>query len=317
MRWLSRIADRTHPLALPGAWVLASLVYFATVYQLRGSDSCCWENPAQLWGSILNYTFISAYLLAAVVYLERGHRDVVQQLAPLVDEQAAVSRALEGPQPWIVGVALLAGGLFGLSQYSGLLLNRLTEVNPWLDVSVFLANEVTWITVAFIAVCRVNDSLALRRLGRRVRIDLYNLASLKPIGSAAIRDVLVIMGALALMPLQALDAEFRLLNYRDGLVVGLVLSATLFLIPQTALHSAIRTSRAERVRALQEAVDRTDKSDVAVLEALVAHRDRIRHLPTWPLDLSLVGRVVFYLIIPPLAWIGAALMEMLVQNFVG
>jgi len=317
VRWLTRLADRTHPLALPGAWVAIYLCYFYLVYRAHGGASCCWTGAAQIWGSILNYVLITGYLLAAVVYLYRGHRDVVRQLAPLIDDQAAVTDALADPKSRAVGVALLAGALFGLSQYSGVLLNSLTTVNPWLDLSVFAANEITWLTVAFTAVCRVSDARSLRRLGRKVRVDLYDLSKLRPFGSAAIRDVLVIMGALALMPLQALDAEFRLINYRDGLIVGLTLSGLLFLIPQTGVRAAIRTAKAARLEMLQQAVDAADRRDVVQLESLVAHRDRIQHTSTWPLDLSLVGRVVFYLVIPPLAWVGAALVELMVDRLVG
>ncbi len=317
MRWLSRLADRTHPLALPGVWVAASLGYFYLIYRTEGTESCCWANSAQLLGSVLNYVLITGYLLGALVYLHRGHHDVVRQLAPLVDDPALVDGALKDPEPRKIGIALLIGGLFGLSQYDGVVLSSVVRVNPWLDLSVVVANVITWLTVAFTAVCRLSDSLSLRRLGSYVRVDLYDLSRLKPFGSAAIRDVLVIMGALALMPLQALDAEFRLVNYRDGLIVGLTLAAILFVIPQSGVRGAIRAGKEARLSALQAAVDSADRQDVARLEALVAHRDRIQHTSTWPLDLSLIGRVVFYLVIPPLAWVGAALVELMVDRLVG
>ncbi|MGD8417313.1 MAG: hypothetical protein PVH91_09665 [Pseudomonadales bacterium] len=38
-------------------------------------------------------------------------------------------------------------------------------------------------------------------------------------------------------------------------------------------------------------------------------------LSNWPLDLSLVSRVAVYLVIPPLAWVGAAVVENVVQRF--
>ena len=316
MRWLTRIADRTHPLALPGVWVVLSLCYFYLIYRIAGSNSCCWDNPAQLLGGILNYVLITGYLLAAVVYLHRDHREAVRQLAPLVDDPAVVNDALADPKPAHIGWSLLLGALFGLSQYSGVLLTSLPAVNPRLDLSVFAANEITWLAVAFTAVCRLSDALSLRRLGLRVRVDLYDLSRLKPFGSAAIRNVLVIMGALALMPLQALDAEFRLVNYRDGLIIGLTLAAFLFVIPQSGVRTSILRGKSERLRVLQDEVDAADRRDVVRLESLVAHRDRIRHTSTWPLDLSLISRVVFYLIIPPLAWVGAALVEMMVEEFV-
>ena len=52
------------------------------------------------------------------------------------------------------------------------------------------------------------------------------------------------------------------------------------------------------------------------LESLLAHRDRLREQSTWPLSTALVSRVFLYLIIPPLAWAGAALVELLVDRLI-
>lgn len=316
MRWLNLLADRTHPLALPGVWVVVSLSYFYAIFSSAGGESCCWENTAQLWGAILNSCLITAYLFAAGVYLYRGHRAAVRTITPLVADPASVNDALADPGGWPVMLAALLGGGYGLLQFGGLLTGSIVRTNPPLDLSMVVASVVMWGTIAFFSACRVSDALALRRLGSRMQIDLYDLNRLKPFGRVAIRDVLAVMGALALMPLQALDAEFRLINYRDGLIVGLVISCVLFLLPQSGIRQAVQAAKAARVAELQHDVDGMDRADVAGLEALVAHRDRVRHLPSWPLDLSLIGRVVFYLIIPPLAWVGAALVEMMVEGFV-
>jgi hypothetical protein len=50
--------------------------------------------------------------------------------------------------------------------------------------------------------------------------------------------------------------------------------------------------------------------------ALLDRRAYIHSANTWPMDIRSLGRLLFYLTIPPLAWIGAALVEMLVQGFV-
>ena len=55
----------------------------------------------------------------------------------------------------------------------------------------------------------------------------------------------------------------------------------------------------------------------ARLETLLAHRDRLRAVRTWPLSTGLISRVLLYLVIPPLAWAGAAVVERMVDRFLG
>jgi hypothetical protein len=159
--------------------------------------------------------------------------------------------------------------------------------------------------------------MGLRSLGLATPVDVYRLNLLKPFARVAVRSVLLVMGAMALMPLQALDAEFRMDNYVFGLAIGLPLAVTLFLLPLTGIRRSILAARQARESELQAAIDAADRSAIPELEALVAHRDRVRAISSWPLDFSLMFRVAFYLIIPPLAWVGAALVETLVQGFIG
>ena len=60
-----------------------------------------------------------------------------------------------------------------------------------------------------------------------------------------------------------------------------------------------------------------DSESLQYLNALLDRRSFLRSVHTWPLDLESASRVAFYLVIPPLAWVGAALVEMFVTSFVG
>jgi hypothetical protein len=117
------------------------------------------------------------------------------------------------------------------------------------------------------------------------------------------------------MPLQSLDAEFRWVNYQTGLIFGTISASILFYLPVSGVHDGIREAKARRLEEIQSLIGAIDQSNVASLESLIAHRERILHLSAWPLDLSILSRVGFYLIIPPLAWVGAALVETLVQGY--
>ncbi len=316
MRWLIRIANRTHPLVLPGVWVLVTLGASAHFLSDPGLVSCCWDNTTQMWGSALTYILIPGYLMAAFPFLYRSHRDTVRVLRPMVTDAGEVDLALEDLSSRAAITAALAGLLFGAAQFAQTLFSDAVQMNPRSDYPLIIGNTLLWAIVAAVTVGRIRDALAMRRLGRRLQVDLYDLSQVRPIGRAAIRDVLVVMGALAFMPLQSLDAEFRWVNYHTGLAVGLVSSALLFYLPMSGARQAIRTAKLARLAQLQGIVDTADRDQVAALEALIAHRDRIQHLSTWPVDLSILSRVGLYLIIPPLAWVGAALVETLVQGYI-
>ena len=209
----------------------------------------------------------------------------------------------------------MAGAIFGLSQYA-VVLSTPSLLHPVPDIPLIIGNVLLWIVVGGLTVSRMQDVLAMRRLGRNLNVDLYNLKALRPIGRSAVVDVLVVMGALAFMPLQSLDAEFNWGNYQAGLFFGLIGSVLIFYLPLSGVHVQINEAKAARLLALQEQIDAQDRADAVTLEALVAHRDRVAHLSSWPVDLSILSRVGFYLIIPPLAWVGAALVETLVQGYI-
>ena len=299
MRWLIRIADHTHPLLLPGVWVLTTLA--ACTFFLRASTtSCCWDNVPQMWGSALTFVLIPGYLMAAFPYLYRSHRDTVRALKALVPDVRTVDLALGDVSNRIVLWAAMVGLIFGTLQFAEVLFGSDFEVSPIPDYPLIIGNILLWTAVAAITTGRLRDALAMRRLGRQLQIDLYDLSQIRPIGRAAVRDVLVVMGALAFMPL----------------AVGLVSSALLFYLPLSGVREAVRKVKSIRIDVLQNAIDSVSRDDVADLEVLVAHRERIQHLSTWPVDLSILSRVGLYLIIPPLAWVGAALVETLVQGYI-
>jgi len=113
----------------------------------------------------------------------------------------------------------------------------------------------------------------------------------------------------AIMPLQSLDAEFRWSNYQAGLLVSLPAALLFFLLPLWGVHRALWTQRKQRLAELQVSINRCDRRDIVRLDALVEHRHRVAAMSTWPFDLQLLSRTLFYLVIPPLAWVGAALVE--------
>ena len=67
---------------------------------------------------------------------------------------------------------------------------------------------------------------------------------------------------------------------------------------------------------IRQASKAIEPAAVADLETLLQRRERVLAAPTWPVDIAILQRLLFYIIIPPLAWVGAALVEMFVDGFV-
>ena len=56
-----------------------------------------------------------------------------------------------------------------------------------------------------------------------------------------------------------------------------------------------------------------ESADIDTLSPLLAYRREITQLSTWPFTMGSMTTLAFYLIIPPLTWAGAALIENLVD----
>jgi hypothetical protein len=56
-----------------------------------------------------------------------------------------------------------------------------------------------------------------------------------------------------------------------------------------------------------------DHARLEKINNLLDHRQHMRRVSDWPLDIGALSRLGFYLIIPPLTWIGAALIENIVD----
>ncbi len=316
MRWLLRIAERRHALVIPAVWLLLSLGYFTVVVGSSSGQSRVWESPAEIWGAVLVYCIVPAYLLFCAPFQWRRSSAAAADIGLLVGDPAGARVEILEPGFRVIATGTLLGMLYGLSQFLQTLPMLRGSGNPWLDFSMMGANVLLWTVGGWVLAWRLYAGRGLRRLGSVTRVDLYDLETLRPFARVAMLDVLVVMGTMALMPLQSLDAEFRWSNYEAGLLVTVPAAVVFFVLPLWGVHRRMVETRAERLAELQAQINGCARDDIARLDTLVAHRDRIRGIRTWPLDMSVVFRALFYLVIPPLAWVGAALVENLVERII-
>jgi hypothetical protein len=313
-------------LAVAGAMMVAlAVVYWATGVLHPTALPAYADSPREIIGMGLLLVLVPPYLVAA------GHLGQRRSLA-LLAEARTQTRAPEGRaevdaatdavrnalhRSWHGGLAF--GFFMGLLNTQPLAAIR--GALPVLEVSITFGQMLMWLTIGLTVAARVTIAGAFRRVAEVVDLDLFHPDHPRAVTRSGVVDVVIVVGALLLAPLQSLDAEFRWYNYQNGLLVGIPATVFALVSPLLPLQRRHRRARDARLTAVERQIEgltaggdppATPEASVR-LEALLAHRDRLRGARTWPLSMRLLSRVVLYLVIPPLAWAGAAVVERMVD----
>jgi hypothetical protein len=188
-------------------------------------------------------------------------------------------------------------------------------------ISVFLGQLVLWVCGGLLLSIRLYVGRQFYELGKTIKIFIFEQSILEPFARVGMMDVVIVAGGLAIAVVQSIDAQFRIENYATALLVAVPAGAALLIRPLWSLHRRLaerkQTLLAEACQQLETGSDKSNAADVAVLESLLRRRDRIKAIQTWPLDVAIWRRLFFYELIPPLAWSSAALVEVVIENFLG
>ena len=329
LKWFITIAEKSSFLVIP-AFVSTLLIalffssYLTTTNPLSTSATSEVISVRQMLGTMLLFALLSGYLIFVVLVQRSGSHDALKVIKALVHKNAPtdpyqplvedVQTKLNTLGMWTLPILFLAA-VWGVYQNVGVLqvIWETQQVN-FIDVVFIFSGCITWVLIAFVLCWRVPVSVAISRLSEHTPINLYEMHDLKPLGRISTTDVLLVAGAMAFMPLQALDAEFRLVNYIAGSVVGIVSALALFFLPLLGIRKNIMEEKRKRLETLQTELATVHLEDTQRLEMVSAHIERITSIPSWPMDLRLVARVFSYLIIPPMAWIAAAFVENFIDS---
>ena len=222
VKWFFHFVDRTHILALPALILLLGGSGYALLFATTQNSFLQQElSHPQLVGTLALFLLLPAYLIAMLSLQQHRTNQTLRELAAVArPEDVAEVRARMDRAPASSWAFLALGFSLGLAM-NPLFLSQMYAAGRWplFDLAFIFGSSMTWVTVAALLCWRLPTSLALSRLGERLDLDLYRLDKAKPLGRVANFDVLTAVGAMAFMPLQSLDAEFRLGNYAIGFVV--------------------------------------------------------------------------------------------------
>ena len=286
------------------ACVLTAVLF--TVYRLTGlwlGDFLDSYRLSRFEALTLLYAIVPGYWLAASKLIQSRTQHAYQALRSPADKNSGAT----GIKPAALAAGAVIGFIYGAWDMSA-------SKGPGIEYVVLewclrFGNGFVWLCSGMLFAWRMTHARRLYRLGQQVEVDPLNLTRLRPLGSMATTDVLIIMGAMALTPLQSMSSDFIFADYRVAFAVGIAASLIFLIVPQLGIHQQARRAKQDRLQRLQTQIDAADPEAYASMETLLSHRDRLQQAPTWPTDTKGFGRAIFYLVVPPLAWVGAAFVE--------
>lgn len=269
------------------------------------------SSQRQLLGIAVLLVLIPPYLLFAWGTLERRSHDLLGQVDGLVPGGGYRNRAAA---PAALLLAGAVGGIvyaiaFNLPVDSVADLGRGGALLQVLVVCMILV----WISVGITLAARIHTSGVFLAAGREVPLDLYDQTPLEPFAREGMGNLLFIAGALVLSSVQSIDATFRYENYLYALIVAIPGATVLLLRPMWSVHRRLHARKREELAAVNALIRSAPRAletrAMAALELLLQRRGRVHEAPTWPLNVAMVTRMILYGVLPPAAWVAAALVE--------
>ena len=216
-----------------------------------------------------------------------------------------------------------AGFLWGLG-HTGILYFYdnldFSDVGWRISLVISLGSWMVWITLGTVITGLFEFAGIFQYFAREIDIDLFQINKLSPFSHIAIAFTLVLVGAQAALPLMLIQG-FTLVGFVPGWLGLLIPMVVLMAMPVWSIHkSIVAVKHAELSKIASAIAERraemgAEVDDALKLNPLLVYRREIADVSEWPFDLSFFTRLCFYLLIPPVTWVGAALIEKLVEVF--
>jgi hypothetical protein len=278
----------------------------------------------------LFFCAMPAYIVPVFGYINRISVQAVADLRDSLDmpqeEFGQFQRALSHRSlSWniLVTAAGLIGGLLHLLIIEG---GRGVNLAYGLSHTVESAGDlgalIVWVVMTITIVSLVQNGIRIGRLARKMRpINLFRTDRLLPFARVAVSSSLALIGSLALFPLLSIDESISVLTALPGLVATVVPMIAMMLLPMWPAHKLIKIKKVQEISHLNAQLDSLESSagqlpDHARLDKInrvLDHRQHLQRVSDWPLDIGALSQLGVYLIIPPLTWVGAALIENIVD----
>jgi len=312
------------PVLVAGAVIaIPSLVFHSLTGALYPADIAPWDkDPLEITGLVLLMSFMPAYLAMCFVATTRlsrvMHRNLKTILPADFELDGMVYRWGKG-WPLALAVSLCYAFGFNIGWYS----MSLSPDDPRFGVSfsIVVGQSLVWGVGGTLLYFKVHEALVLHRLGKIVQFDLYYIDALNDFGKTALNGFLIIVGVIALTFLQSINQTFVLENYANAFIVVIPAIFVMVPLPIWSIHRRIQQAKIELLTQIDSNIIHASKAlegeDLHLLNSLMQRREHIQKMRNWPMDFSISTKFFLYVFIVPMAWAGAALMEILLDTVLG
>ncbi len=279
----------------------------------------------------LFFSLVLAYIIPVFSHITSRTKNALEELRPRLDLQSEdferTATWLESAPGWVVALQVGAGAALGFTHMTFVQGSVDAVINEALaspsDALSIVGAVLVWIVMTSVISMLMQQAIIFARLGRNnARLTLLNPSILAPFARVSISASLAIIGALALFPLIGLESGMNMAEILPGALATLPALVGLFFIPIWPVHRRLAAMKHVELAAinrelesrLEAAGEHPSPTEVEQLAPLLTYRRELQDAPTWLFDGDNVSRLLLYLVIPPLTWIAAALMENLVDS---
>ena len=186
-----------------------------------------------------------------------------------------------------------------------------------------------WFAVILLITTLVRITILLTRFATRdLRIELFQIEELVPLSNSVLWNVGALSAGLALMPIFWLGRAIPALDIPLMLVV-LTVTLYLLLYPVFQVRKIVLRKKKLALERIREAFKSATRSDdqqkrrltdsakrLEEINNLVGVRKEIGRTKEWPISIPVGMRVAFFVVVPPLSWVAASLVDWLVTQIV-
>jgi len=279
------------------------------------------HSRTQLLGMLTLMTLMPTWLLGCFFVTQRHTMMLARQLEEQYGANLGISAQVTRLPARQIILGITGGFIYALA--FNVPLRQLGEAfsgnMPFL--SIFLGQFLVWCCIGFLLAIRLHTANLFYQLGKTIELSIFEQSRLEPFARVGLLDVVIVVGSMVITSVQSMDAHFRLENYLTIFLVAVPAGAALLIRPMWTLHRRLVVRKRQLLLEINKQIvgapEDTKKENIDRLEILLQRRDRVRALATWPLDMATWVRLLLYVLLPPLAWVAAALVEVAITGALG
>ena len=167
----------------------------------------------------------------------------------------------------------------------------------------------------------IRNAIRISQTARQIRhIDLFDASLIRPYAQQGVRSSLLAVVCLSVSANLWLDPKAPAIGTAVSLIMLVGASALALVLPTWGIHQRLKTLKQAELKQVRQAIasrrnpEKRTVDDAQQLRADLAIERRLMEISEWPFDAGSYGRVALYIFLGFGSWVGAALVERLLES---